>query len=297
MAGLRQLRYFVAVAHRLHFTRAAEELLIAQPALSQSIRHLERELDVVLFDRTTRGVALTPAGEVLLRGAERALAEVDRALADVRSYAGIVTGRVRVGAWQSMDVRLPDLLSAFRAAHPAVDVVISEVVSDAMIDGVRTGSLDFAFVVRREQARTSGLGHEEFLTEPYALAVSRSHALARRRRVRLTELVEEPFILHRPGSAVRELILDACAEAGYRPRIALETGEISAARAFVASGLGITILPRSSLLSAGPKVHIIDIGPPNLTRTSDMTWSRTRPLSTAATAFRDFARSHKQLLR
>jgi LysR substrate binding domain len=184
-----------------------------------------------------------------------------------------------------MDVRLPDLLSAFRAAHPAVDVVISEVVSDAMIDGVRTGSLDFAFVVRREQARTSGLGHEEFLTEPYALAVSRSHALARRRRVRLTELVEEPFILHRPGSAVRELILDACAEAGYRPRIALETGEISAARAFVASGLGITILPRSSLLSAGPKVHIIDIGPPNLTRTSDMTWSRTRPLSTAATAF------------
>ncbi len=295
MVDTRQLRYFSAVAQRLNFTRAAEDLVIAQPALSQAIRQLERELGVMLFERNSRGVRLTAPGEVLLRGAARTLHELEVAVDEVRSFAGQVTGRVRLGAWQSMEVRLPDLLAAFRREYPAVDVAVNELVSDVMLEAIRAGTLDAALVVHREHVAMSGLASEPFITEPYDLAVAETHALAHRKAVRLDELAEEPFVMHRPGSAVRDQILRACAEAGIRPRIALETGEMSAARAFVAAGLGITILPRSSLASPGPPVHILGLRPA-LHRTSILVWPERGPGSAAARCFLQFAREHRDLL-
>lgn len=295
MVDSRQLRYFLAVARRLHFTRAAEDLHIAQPALSQAIIQLERELGVTLFERHSRGVSLTTPGQVLERGAERTLRELEVAVDEVRSYVGQVTGRVRLGAWQSMEVRLPDLLAAFRSAYPAVDVAINEIVSDGMLESVRTGTLDLAMVVQRAHVNMSGLECEAFITEPYELAVASTHSLAQRRHVRLSELAAEPFVLHRPGSAVRDQILQACAEAGFAPRIALETGEMSAARAFVAAGLGVTILPRSSLLSPGPVVHLVQLRP-TLHRTSIVVWPRKGHSSAAARSFLDFTLGNKHLL-
>lgn len=296
MVDSRQLRYFRAVANRRNVTRAAEDLLIAQPALSQAIRQLERELGVMLFERSSRGVRLTPPGEVLLRGAERTLRELETAVDEVRSYAGQVTGRVRLGAWQSMEVRLPELLAAFRRGHPAVDVTVHEIVSDAMLEAVRVGTLDAAMVVQRDHVAMTGLASRPFLTEPYDVAVAGAHALAQRRVVRLEELAEEPFVLHRPGSAVRDQILRACADVGFRPRIALETGEMSAARAFVAAGLGITILPRSSLASPGPPVHTLALKPA-LRRTSILVWPGRGPGTAAARCFLEFTRDHGDLLR
>lgn len=295
MVDSRQLRYFLAVARRLHFTRAAEDLHIAQPALSQTIQQLERDLGVTLFDRHSRGVTLTTPGEVLKRGAERTLRELEVTVDEVRSYVGQVTGRVRVGAWQSMEVRLPDLLAAFRSAYPAVDVAINEIVSDAMLEAVRASTLDLAFVVQREHVNMSGLECEPFITEPYDVAVAATHSLAQRKHIALAELAEEPFVMHRPGSAVRDQLLRACADAGFSPRVALETGEMSAARAFVSAGLGITILPRSSLLSPGPDVHLVHLRPA-LKRTSVIVWPHGGHASTAARCFLDFARANKPLL-
>lgn len=297
MIELRQLRYFVAVARHRHFTRAAEELFLAQPALSQQVRKLERELGVELFDRGHHSVTLTAAGAALLERAERILGDVDVALDEARSFAGQITGRVRLGGWQSMEIGLPNLLASFRAEYPGVDVAVTEMVSDDMLSGVRNGSLDAAMIVHRPRLAVAELEIEPFITEPFALAVAPTHALARRRRVRLTELAEEPFITHHPGSAVREIILDACTEAGFRPRITLETGEMSAARAYVAAGMGITILPRSSLASVGPHVAVLDIGPPPITRTSVLVWPTRRTLGPAAAAFVAFTRDHLELLR
>ena len=158
---------------------------------------------------------------------------------------------------------------------------MNELVSDAMLDAVRAGTLDAAMVVQREHVPMTGLASQPFITEPYDLAVAESHALAQRTAVRLGELAEEPFVLHRPGSAVRDQILHACADAGFRPRIALETGEMSAARAFVAAGLGITVLPRSSLASAGPAVRILALRP-TIHRTSILVWPQKGPRSAAA---------------
>jgi DNA-binding transcriptional LysR family regulator len=295
MTDLRQLRYFVAVARRLHFTRAAEDLMIAQPAVSQSIRRLEKELAVTLFDRTSRGVALTQAGEVLLRGADRTLRELEIALAEVSSYAGMVSGRVRIGARQSMVVHLPELLAAFSHAHPAVDVSIIEVVSDAMLEDVRAGSLDLAFVVHRDHVNMNGLNAEPFLSEPYQLAVNLGDRLAGRKSVRLEDLAQERFIMHWPGSAVREVTLAACAIAGYRPRIAVETDSNNAARAYVSAGLGVAVMPRSCLHVPGPDIHRLDLRP-MLTRTSALVWSSNGHASSAARAFIDFTLKNKNLL-
>jgi DNA-binding transcriptional LysR family regulator len=296
MIELRQLRYFVAVAHHRHFTHAADELFVAQPAVSQQIRKLERDLGVQLFDRAHHSVTLTAAGAALLERAERILDDVDVALDEARSSSGQVAGRIRLGGWQSMHIGLPDLLSAFRARYPGVNVAVTEMVTDDMVAGVRNGTLDAAMVVQRPRLAVGELEVTPFLTEPFALAVAPTHAFARRRRVRLAELAEEPFITHLPGSAVREIVLDACAEAGFRPRIILETGEMSAARAYVAAGLGITILPRSSLASPGPTVTVLDISAPRFTRTSVLIWSSQRTLAPAAAAFIAFTRDHLDLL-
>lgn len=296
MVDVRQLRYFMAVANRLNFTRAAEDLLIAQPALSQAIRQLERELGVMLFERTTRGAVLTPPGEVLLRGAGRTLRELEVTVDEVRSFAGQVAGRVQLGAWQSMEVRLPDLLAAFRREYPAVDVSVKEIVSDAMLEAVKAGTLDAAMVVQREHVVASGLASWPFISEPYDVAVSHTHRLARRRNVTLTDLAGEAFVMHHAGSAVRDQILRACADAGFRPRIAMETGEMSAARAFVASGLGITVLPRSSLASPGPTVHVLTLRP-CIQRTSVLVWPAKGPRSAAARSLIEFTKDHSDLLR
>jgi len=296
MVELRQLRYFVAVARHRHFTRAAEELFVAQPALSQQIRKLERELGVQLFDRGHHSVSLTAAGAALFERTERILADIEVSLDEARSFGGQITGKVRLGGWQSMEIGLPDLLAAFRATYPGVDVAVTEMVSDEMLLNVRNGNLDAAMVVHRPRLTLTDLEIQTFITERFAVAVGPDHALARRRRIRLVELAEEPFITHHPGSAVREIILDACSAAGFVPRVTLETGEMSAARAYVAAGLGITILPASSLVSPGPPVTILELGPPALTRTSVLVWPSRRSLGPAAQAFISFATNHLDLL-
>jgi DNA-binding transcriptional LysR family regulator len=249
----------------------------------------------MLFERNTREVALTPPCELLLRGAGRVLYELESAVDEVRSYAGQVTGRVRLGAWQSMEVRLPDLLAAFRQEYPAVDVAVNEIVSDVMLEAVRVCMLDAAMAVHRELRDDDRLASWPFITGPYDIAVAETHTLAQRRPVRLDELAEEPFIMHLTGSAVRDQILRACADAGFRPHVALETGEMSAARAFVAAGLGITILPRSSLASPGPQVRILTLRP-SIRRTSVLVWPDKGPRSGAARCFLEFARDRWELL-
>ncbi|MEU9795105.1 LysR family transcriptional regulator [Streptomyces sparsogenes] len=296
MTEMRQLQYFIAVAERQSFTRAAEDLLVAQPALSQQVRGLERELGVRLLERSTRHVNLTDAGEAFLLAARRAVDEFQSALDEARSFAGLVTGKVKVGGWQSMNVGLPALLASFRTSYPAVDVEIAEIVSDEMLSAVRTGNLDAALIVKRPGATMAGLIEQQFITEPYDLAVSDAHALAQRGHTTLAALSDELFVLHRRGSAVRQTILTACDVAGFKPRVVLETGEMSAMRAYVAAGLGVTILPRSSLLSPGPQVCIVRLDSPELIRTSALIWSSQRHLPPGAQAFIEFTRNNLGLL-
>src|SRR5688572_25291451 len=145
---LHQLQYFAAVARHLHFTRAAAELHVAQPSVSQQVRKLEAELGVPLFHRMKRAVGLPPAGEALLPWALRVLGDVDRARAEIQELAGLQRGRLAVGAPPSVStVVLPPALGAFHARHPGVSITLREAGSGDLVRLLAQGELDLAIII------------------------------------------------------------------------------------------------------------------------------------------------------
>jgi DNA-binding transcriptional LysR family regulator len=287
---LRQLRYVVAVARHRNFTRAAAELLIAQPALSAQIRKLEAELQVRLFERTTRRVSLTPAGSVFVSRAERLLAEADAVRHEMVEHAGAVRGRVRIGAWYSVNRNFPELLAGFSRLHPLVDLTIREENSDVMLEMLRSGELDVAMLVIRDGLDFHGIERQIYQEEPFVLVTAVGSELARRDEVAIEELASTPLIVFKAGSAVRLVVERAFAVAGITPRIVVETAETSGARAFVSAGLGVALIPRSVTDRPGPPVAVVRVTPPPI-RVSALAWRGAggRPPSTEA--FLDYARS------
>jgi DNA-binding transcriptional LysR family regulator len=289
---LRQLRYLVALAEERHFTRAAARVHVAQPALSQQIRRLEDELGLPLVDRTTRRVALTDAGALLVDRARRALGEVDAARAELAELAGVRGGHVVIGAMQSLGpFDLTALLAAFHARHPAVEQTVWEEVSDALLAKVRADAVDMAFLSLTERVGQDDLAVQPLLTEPLVVLLSPSHRLASRRRVRIADLAGERFITFQEGAGLRRIIITAAHDAGFEPQIAFETNEVERARAMAARGLGVTIVPQSDAHPHGPAVVAIALDRPALTRDITLVWRRDRRLTPAAGAFLALART------
>jgi LysR family transcriptional activator of glutamate synthase operon len=293
---LRQLRYFVAVAHKRHFTQAAEQLSIAQPALSQQIRQLERELGVTLFERTSRQVHLTSAGEALLVRAERILAEVEWARMEMQEYSGLVRGRVVIGALQSLEAfRFPALLSRFHIRYPGIEIVLREEVTEQLVALLITGQLDLSVIQIIDSSWpleliTLPIVTEKLLTEELVLVVAPGHSLAHRQRVVVEELRNEPFISFKSGSGLKHAITQRSLTAGFTPRMLLESGELSTIRLLVAEGLGISILPRSVAEASGKAIAVVSLDPPSA-RTLLLAWHTNVYHTPASTAFLSFMRN------
>jgi LysR family transcriptional regulator, transcription activator of glutamate synthase operon len=288
---LRQLRYFVGVAEQRHFTRAAAQLHVAQPALSQQIRRLEDELGLELLARTSRSVALTQAGELLLVRARRVLAEVDGIGADLDALKGLVSGRVVVGAIQALGpFDLPGLLAAFHGAHPGVDILLREDTTQRLLARVAADELDLA-VAAIDPPPAAELATAPLYDEDLVLAVAPGHRLAGRRRLALADLPDEPFVFFREGSGLRAATEGALAAAGIAPRVRFESSELTRVRALVSRGLGVAILPRSETVRAGPRIAAVTLGPPALERHIGLVWRRARRHPPAAAAFLAFARA------
>jgi DNA-binding transcriptional LysR family regulator len=287
---LRQVRYFVVVARARHFTRAAAEIGIAQPALSQQVRALERELGVALLERTSRRVRLTAAGEVFLARAEQLLADAARAQLEMQDFAGLARGRVAVGAIPSLpEVWLAGLLARFSRRHSAIELVLREETTAELLESVAEGRLDLALLHLTEGA-PPGLSAAELFGEYLVLAVAPDHPVAQRGRVPLSELRDERWVMLKPGSVVRQSVLDACAALGFAPRIAFESSALGPVRAMAGAGLGVTVLPRSVAAEAGPPIAVVDLDGPALRRTVAVVWRAGSLPSRAAGAFVDFAR-------
>jgi DNA-binding transcriptional LysR family regulator len=240
---LRQLEYFVAVAEECHFTRAAQRLHVAQSGLSASIRSLERELGATLFLRSTRQVELTEAGRALLVEARRALTNVAAARDAVAAVQGLLRGRLAVGTLQCLcTVDLPSLLSRFSQAHPGVDIQLRHDSSGALIEQVRAGRLDVAFVTR--PARTP----DEVMitpldTMPLMLACGPDHPFAARDHVDLRELDGLPFVDYHPDWGTRETVDRLLAANCVDRHVALEVNDVHSLLDLVGNGLGVAILP------------------------------------------------------
>src|SRR5665213_4554495 len=207
---LRQLRYLVALAEELSFTRAAANEHIAQPAMSQQIRRLEDELGLAVVERTTRRVSLTDAGELLVVRARRILAELEAAETELEALRGMHTGHVTIGAMHTMGpVDLSLALALFRERHPNVGFTVREQASKAMAEMLRVDELDLAFLSVTERVESHGLGLHQLLSEELVVLLPPDHTLSGRGQVRMAELASEPFISFRAGARLRELLFAA----------------------------------------------------------------------------------------
>lgn len=289
---LRQLRYLVAVAQQGHFTRAAATLHIAQSALSSQIQRLERELGAELLVRDRRGVRPTTAGELVLARAQRVLAEIDGALADVQQLEGLLRGRVHVGAMpllQALD--LPELLAAFHDRHPGIDVRLQEGTADDMFALLLRDALDASFVSLGVPDLPPGLAGQPVGVEELVIVSAPGHRLAGPGPVALKTLGGEALIAPRPGSALRRAIDAALAAAGVAPRVAFESNDPAMKRALAARGLGVGVMPRSFVVGPGPAVAARPIAPTPLFRSLTLAWRVGRHRAPAARAFLRFARA------
>ena len=245
---LRHLRYFVAVAHEGHITRAAEKLRMQQPPLSQQIQALEREVDATLFLRHPRGVTLTDAGHAFLADAEQILSDVEHAKIRARRTARGETGRIAVGFTTSAPFHplVARAMREFRTKRPDVSFVLEESSSADMVSGLRDGRLDVAFI-RSGLVDPEGITVHALLQEDTAVAFPARHRLAKRPALALRELAEETFILYRrpDGRGLYDVIIAACSEAGFSPDVGQEAPRIVSTLNLVAAGLGITIVPAS----------------------------------------------------
>jgi DNA-binding transcriptional LysR family regulator len=283
---LRQLRYLVALAEERHFTRAAAREHIAQPALSQQIRRLETELGLALVERTTRRVAMTDAGELLVARARRILAEVEDAHAELATLAGVKGGRLAVGALHTMGpLDLSLLLASFHRNHPDVELTVREQTSEELAEMLRDDEIDLAFLSVTEHIQSRGLELHRLVTEEIVAVLPTQHELARRDSLELADHADSPFIGFRPGSRLRELLDSAAAAAGFEPRIALESNESRRIRSLVSSGLGVAILPRSDAAGPGAPVAVARLLKPSLTRDVTLASRANRRHSPAAQAF------------
>jgi LysR family transcriptional regulator, transcription activator of glutamate synthase operon len=289
---LRQLRYLVALAEERHFTRAAAREHIAQPALSQQIRRLEDEIGLPLVQRTTRRVVITEAGEFLVARARRILSEVDAAHSEMERLRGVQTGHVTVGAMHTMgpvDVAL--VLAIFYERHPDVELTVREQSSEELAEMLRVDELDLAFLSVTERIESHGLGLHQLVSEELVVVLPREHRLGKRRRVRIAELADDEFISFREGSRLRELLVSAGRQAGFEPRVKLESNESQRIRRLVARGLGVAILPRSDAEGPGADVALATLIEPALTRDITLAWREGRRQAPAAAEFLELARA------
>ena len=240
---LRHLRSFVAVAEELHFGRAAERLYMAQPPLSHQIKKLEQELGVRLFDRNTRSVRLTSAGESFLQPARDVLAGMQAAVSAAKNAGEGKFGRVTIGfAGASSHETLPQLTRAVRIAHPGIELAMrGQTYANLALSRVTDGGLDLGFV--RLPVTQPGVEARVILNEELICALPADHPLARRRRVPIEALAEEPFVSFPPnsGSSLRDATLSMCEGAGFNPRIVQDAPDSYTIFALVAAGVGVTL--------------------------------------------------------
>jgi DNA-binding transcriptional LysR family regulator len=258
--NLSQIRCFEAVARHLHFTRAAQELLVAQPALSLQIRRLEEELGLQLFDRTTRAVRLTDAGSTLLPSAQRILAEFKNAHAQLRDTRDLKVGRVTIGSQQSLNASgvLPRVLIEFQERHPGIEVALHEETTETTVAMMAEGRMDLALAHLEDQLDFSALEQQPLFSEPVGVIAALSHpASARTDIVELAELADESFIAFNETAGLRYMLTRLCGEAGFEPRIACESGALGSVRALVSAGLGIGLMPLPSVYQPGPAVSVL----------------------------------------
>jgi len=259
---LRQLEHFVAVAEDASFTKAARRLHYVQSALSVSVQALERELGVRLFDRTTHRVVLTGAGEALVPAARRTLAAAEETRDVAAGVRGVLRGTLRIGLMQSFTFAdIPGLLGQFHRIHPGVEIQVRPAAGGAaaLAEELRHGALDIAFIALPEPP--PGVTAVPLGSEDLVLVTDRAHAPPGRGPVHLESLVGATFVDVATGWGIRTVVDTAFAAARLDRRVQFEIADITTLLQLVQAGLGIALLPPSTLPANASNLHRRAVSP------------------------------------
>jgi DNA-binding transcriptional LysR family regulator len=247
---LRQYRYFCTLARQLHFARAAEELGISQPALSQQIRLIEAMAGGPLLVRTSRALALTPLGQLLFDRAERLLEQADRVTRELASAARGETGHVAIGyvASASLSGVLPRIVYDYRRLRPGVEVSLRELEMTRQIDAISQEELDVGFIRPPIPDVPTGVAMFDLIEEPMCIVLHRDHPRARDSVVDVAALSEDTFICtHRnEGVGFYAITLAICSRAGFVPKTEVFSPQASVLISMVAAGFGVALVPVST---------------------------------------------------
>jgi|SRR5579859_4118717 len=261
---LRYLQYFVTVAERQNFTRAAEQLHVAQPAISQQIKSLEEELGVSLLHRNKRSVKLTAAGNAFLSEAKGILAHAELSKQVARRAARGETGSLAIGCVSaSVSGFLPELIRAYRKRFPAVRVHLFEMMPEQQLQAFAREKIDVGFTRPLSASDAKKFAQERIYRDRLMLAVPETHSLAKARQVRLEKLAGEDFVMLKRSEA--PILIDAtaqlCAKAGFTPQVVSEPPMIHTVLMAVAAGIGVAIVPGCVRRSRQPGVAFLDVRP------------------------------------
>lgn len=265
MLDVRRLRVLREVAAQGSFSAAAEALAYTQSAISQQIAALEREAGARLVDRSARGVTLTDAGRALVVHAEAILCRLDDAEAELDAIAGLRGGRLRLTTFATAGATIvPRAIVEFRRRRPGVELTLGPEDPDGGLAALRAGEADIALTVAttfEPHLRAVNITYRPLLEDPMYLMLAADHPLAGRARLRLSDLVDEEWIL---GATNRcpdgRILVRACREAGFEPRIGFHSDDYLAIQGFVAAGFGISFIPDLALVAVRDDVVIRSLG-------------------------------------
>jgi molybdate transport repressor ModE-like protein len=260
MLNLNRLRVLAAVARHGSFSAAADHLHLSQPAVSQQVATLEREVGMPLLERTSEGPKLTDAGRALVGHAEAAAARLEEAEHELAAIAGLERGELRIASFPTASAAL--LLPAvreFSQAHPGVRLHITDAEPEDALPGLRAAELDLVLDLEYTSLplpEERDIERRLLITESMHLALPRDHPLAAESRVRVGELSGEPWLSGLRPSSCGEVIVHTCRDAGFDPRIAFESDDYGVLQGYVAAGLGFTLLPEMALPTLHPDVVV-----------------------------------------
>ncbi len=259
MLNVPRLLVLREVAHRGSISAAATALSYTQSAVSQQIAALESEVGLALLERHPRGVSLTAAGQTLVGHADGVLTRLEAAEEAMASIAGLRGGRLRMASFPTAGATLmPRAIATFRAAHPDVELSLEEGEPEEIAPRLRTGELDLALLFEFEGESVAGerMTRVELLEDPMHLALPRTHRLAARERLRLSDLSGESWVQTSSDSPCARHVVRSCHAAGFEPSIAFESDDYQTVQGLVAAGVGVALIPRMALSAVREDIAI-----------------------------------------
>lgn len=281
-----QLKYFQILANVENFTKASIELVLSQPALSRSISRLEEEIGVPLFERKSRGVTLNKYGQIFLKHVNRALSEIEEAQQEIHDLVNPYHGTISLAFIQTLGSSfVPELISSFQKEYPDIHFQLYQHSTHKILHQLEAAEIDIGFCSPQEPIEH--LSSVPIVQDELFLIVPIDHRLAGVKEVDLAEVADDPFVLFKPETAVREVAEKLCREAGFQPNMSFEGFEESTVAGLVGAKFGVAIIPYTPGLDRN-KISLIRIKEPHSVREIRMVWRTNGYMPPAVERFKSF---------